>query len=67
MIDEIRYKKYMTSKHYIVLYDKIDKTYCIHSRDLDNHTAMITGFETAAKSIEFAEMRVVEIEKSSKS
>ena len=67
MIDTVRYEKYMTSEHYMILYDKIDKTFCIHSADEENHTAMITGFSTAARAVEFAEGRVVEIEKSSTS
>ena len=67
MIDTLRYEKYMKSEHYIVLHDKIEKTFCIHSSDEKNHTAMITGFSTAARAVEFAEGRVVEIEKSSTS
>ena len=65
MIDFIRYKKYSSFEHFIILYDTIDKTYCIHSKDEENSTAMITGFATASQCIEFANDRVVAIEKPS--
>ena len=62
MIDEIKYTKYSAHEHYIILYDKFDKTFCIHSKDEDNDIGMINGFPTAADAIRFAENRVVSVE-----
>ena len=65
MIDFIRYKKYATFEHFIILFDKIDKTFCIHSKDESNHVGMVTGFALACEAIDFATTRVKSIEKSS--
>ena len=58
MIDELRYRKYATGEHCIILFDKFNKTFSIHSKDEDNEVGVISGFPTAADAIEFADTRV---------
>ena len=62
-MDTIKYELYAKAEHYNVVYDKLDKTFAIHTKDLDSEKPMIVGFDTAAKAMEFAENRVVSIEK----
>ena len=62
MFDKIRYELYSEHEHFVVLYDKLSKEFCIHSKDIENDTAMIIGFNSAAQAIEFAHMRVRNIE-----
>lgn len=65
-IDELKYKVYSRGEHCIILYDKFEKTFAIHSKDEDNDIAIITGFGTAAEAIIFADERVVTLEKDSR-
>ena len=67
MIDELRYRKYATGDHCIILFDKIDKTFSIHSKDEDNDVGIISGFPNAAAAIEFADTRVNALSVDSKS
>ena len=60
-MDYIRYKEYSKHEHYNIVFDKFEKTYAVHSKDLEKDTAMIVGFESAAMAISFAENRVVDI------
>ncbi len=62
-MDEIRYQMYVECADYVILYDKFSKEFVIHSADLENDVAMVTGFLTATKAIEFAEDRIVEAKK----
>ncbi len=64
--DNIKYKFYSEHEHFIILYDKFDETFCIHSKDIDNDVGMITNFPLASDAIDFAVKRVKNIEKSSK-
>ena len=66
MIDAVRYKIYARGNHSIILFDKLNKTFAIHSKDEENDVAIITGFPTAAKAMEFAHTRVVALEKDSR-
>ena len=67
MIDELRYRKYATGDHCIILYDKFEKTFSIHSKDEDNDVGIISGFPNAAAAIEFADTRVNALSVDSKS
>ena len=67
MIDELRYRKYATGDHCIILYDKFEKTFSIHSKDEDNDVGVISGFPNAAAAIEFADTRVNALSVDSKS
>lgn len=67
MIDELRYTKYATGEHCIILYDKFQQTFAIHSKNEDNDVGIISGFGTAAAAIEFADTRVNALEVDSKS
>jgi len=60
-MDTIRYESYSEHEHYNILYDKLDKTYAIHSKNLKRDTVTVVNFKTAAKAIEFAENRIVNI------
>ncbi len=62
IFDTIRYELYSTHTHFVVLFDKLNKEFCIHSKDIENDVAMIVGFGTAAQAIEFAHTRVRNIE-----
>ncbi len=66
MIDTIRYDIYSRGDHSIILRDKIEHTFAIHSKDEENDVATITGFKTAADAIDFADKRVVALEKDSR-
>jgi len=66
MIDTIKYEVYSRGDHSIILFDKIEKTFAIHSKDEDNDVAVIVGFDTAANAMEFANRRVVALEKDSR-
>jgi len=66
-IDTIKYVIYSRGEHSIILYDRFDKTFAIHSKDEENDVAIITGFDTAALAIEFANTRIIELEKDSRS
>ena len=62
-MDTLKYELYAKAANYNIVYDKFEKTFAIHTLDLDQDKPMIVGFETAGKAIEFAENRVVEIER----
>ena len=66
MIDTVKYEIYSRGDHSIILFDKIDATFAIHSKDEDNDVAVIVGFNTAASAMEFANKRVVSLEKDSR-
>ena len=66
-IDTLKYEVYARGDHSIILYDKIDRTFAIHSKDEDNDVAIIGGFPTAADAIDFAENRVVDLQNDSRS
>jgi len=66
MIDYIRYELYSRGEHCLILYDKIENNFAIHSKDEDNDVGIITGFATASDAINFADTRVVALEKDSK-
>ena len=66
MIDEIKYEIYSRGEHSIILYDKIEKTFAIHSKDENNDVGTITGFSTASDAIRFADERVVNLSKDSR-
>jgi len=57
-MDNIKYVKYSTFENYIIIFDKFDRTYGIHSKDEENDTGIISGFATASEAITFAEERV---------
>ena len=67
MIDELRYRKYATGDHCIILFDKFEKTFSIHSKNEDNDVGVISGFPNAAAAIEFADTRVNALSVDSKS
>ena len=62
-MDTIRYELYAKAEHFNIVFDKYEKTFAIHTLDLGQERPMIVGFDTAAKAIEFAENRVVDIER----
>ena len=66
MIDALRYDIYSRGDHSIILRDKIEHTFAIHSKDEANDVATITGFRTAAEAMQFANERVVALEKDSR-
>ena len=57
-MDNLRYAVQSRHEDFIIVFDKLDKTFAIHSKDEDNDTGMITGFETAGFAIDFAVDRV---------
>ena len=65
-IDAIKYEIYTRGDHAIILYDKLEETFAIHSKDEDNHIAIIGGFKTAAQAMTFADDRVVSLEEDSR-
>jgi len=62
IFDTIKYKLYADMGAYLVIYDKLDKTFCIHSSIVKNDVGMVTGFEKAAEAIDFAENRILDID-----
>ncbi len=59
-MDNLKYIKYASFDNYIIIFDKFDRTYGIHSKDEEKDTGIITGFATASEAISFAEERVNE-------
>ena len=66
MIDRIKYTVYARGEHTLILYDKLEHTYAIHSKDEDNDVGVVTGFPTAADAMKFADNRIKDLEKDSK-
>ena len=66
IMDEIKYEIQSRHEDFIILYDKFEQTFAIHSKDEDNSVAMITGFKFAGDAIEFAYSRVVAISEDSR-
>ena len=61
-----RYVQYAELEHFIILYDKIDKNYAIHSKDPDNDVGIVANFPTAADAINFAHYRIVSVGRDSR-
>ena len=65
MIDTIKYDIQSRHDDFIILWDKFECCFCIHSKDEDNDVGVIKGFPTAADAINFALNRVKAIDKPS--
>ena len=65
MIDELKYDIYTRGENCIILWDKFECCFCIHSKDEDNDVGIIKGFPTAADAMAFADNRIVALDKPS--
>jgi len=57
-MDNLRYSVQSRHDDFIIVFDKLDKSFAIHSKDENDDKAMITGFEYASDAIDFALKRV---------
>ena len=64
--ESVRYKQHSVHDNFIILYDKLDLTFAIHSKDPCNDTGIIANFKFASQAIDFAEKRVVAIDRDSR-